>query len=50
MKQLLILQWKMRLSCAAGSGVSTGSPVGNLTFLMKFFSSGKKKANRFFPE
>jgi len=40
--QFLILQWQMGLSCATGRRVSTDSPVGNLKFLMRFSSSGKK--------
>lgn len=41
-KQFVILQCQMWLCCATGSEVSTGTPVGNLKFLMKFSSSGGK--------
>lgn len=41
-KQFVILQCQMWSCCATGREVSTGSPVGNLKFLMKFSSSGAR--------
>lgn len=41
-KQFVILQCQMWSCCATGSEVSTGTPAGNLKFLVKFSSFGIK--------